>query len=299
MTRDTHDVAASTDDHESETVTDGGSEPRPKRASPRGATGDGDGPPGDGGSPTFEHDALFDPEFYLPTVGELLGPERAEADAEFLATHLDLSAGDRVLDAPCGHGRHANRLAERGYEVAGLDRSPEFLDRARTDARDRGVAGAVEYVEGDLRDLPWDDDEFDAAYNVFTSFGFFDEAGNRRVLSELARVLRPGGRLVMEMADKEAMLFDYRPESVTELEDGYLVETREYDPTTSRNHTERVTVLDGAVSEGTYEVRVYGYRELKWLLEDAGFRVLDLFGNMDGEDYSLETGRLCVVAERT
>lgn len=275
------------------TVPDGG------QSSPRGATGDGHCPPGEGGSPTFEHDALFDPDVYLPTVEELLGPERADADAEFLATHLDPSAGDRVLDAPCGHGRHANRLAERGYEVAGLDRSGEFLDRARADARERGVADAVEYVEGDLRELPWADDEFDAAYNVFTSFGFFDEAGNRRVLAELARVLRPGGRLVMEMADKEAMLSDYRPESVTELDEGYVAETREYDPVTARNRTERVTVLDGEVRESTYEVRVYGYRELKWLLADAGFRVLDLFGNMDGDDYSLETGRLCVVAERT
>lgn len=150
-----------------------------------------------------------------------------------------------------------------------------------------------------MRELPWDDDEFDAAYDVFTSFGFFDEAGNRQVLAELARVLRPGGRLVMEMADKEAMLSDYRPESVTELDEGYVVETREYDPLTGRNHTDRVTLVDGEMREATYEVRVYGYRELKWLLEDAGFAVRDVYGNMDGDDYSLETGRLCVVAKRT
>lgn len=258
-----------------------------------------DVPPGDGDAPTFEMDDLFDPEVYLPTVTEQLGPERAAADVEFLATHLDLSAGDRALDVPCGHGRHANRLAERGYEVAGLDRSEAFLDRARADARERGVEDAVEYVRGDMRDLPWDDGEFDAAYNVFTSFGFFDEAGNRQVLAELARVLRPGGRLVMEMADKEAMLSDYRPESVTELAEGFVAETREYDPLTGRNHSERRVVLDGEVQSATYEVRVYGYRELKWLLEAAGFRVREVYGNMDGDEYSLETGRLCVVAERT
>ena len=255
--------------------------------------------PSAGGAPTFEADAVFDPGAYLPTVEELLGPERAEADVDFLETHLDLGPDDRVLDVPCGHGRHANRLAERGYRVAGLDRSPEFLDRAREDARERGVDDAVEYVEGDMRDLPWADDQFDAAYNVFTSFGFFDEDGNRRVLAELARVLAPGGRLVMELADKETMLSDYRPESVTELEDGYLVETREYDPLTSRNHTERVTVLDGEVHEATYEVRVYGYCELRWLLEEAGFAVREVYADMDGDDYSLEDGRLCVVAERT
>lgn len=248
--------------------------------------------------PTFETDALFDPDHYLPSVRELLGPDRAEADVGFLESKLDLAADDRVLDVPCGHGRHANRLAERGYRVTGLDRSDPFLTRARDDARERGVADRVDYRQGDMRELPWDADRFDAAYNVFTSFGFFDDEDNRRVLSEFARVVRPGGRFVLEMADRDAMLYDYRPESVTELEDGYLFETREFDPETGRNHTERVVVLDGETHEATYSVRLYPYTELRSLLADAGFRVLDVYGNMDGDDFSLETSRVCVVAER-
>ena len=52
---------------------------------------------------------------------------------------LDLDGGERLLDVPCGHGRVANRLAERGYRTTGVDRSTSFLDRARADAADRGV----------------------------------------------------------------------------------------------------------------------------------------------------------------
>ncbi len=258
--------------------------------------------PGDsdptGSTPGDQHvpDKVFDPEHYLPLTGERLGGEHADREAEFLAEVLELDPDDRVLDVPCGHGRHANRLAERGVDVAGLDRSGEFLERARADADDRGVA--VEYARGDMRELPWGDDEFDAAYNVFTSFGFFDDEGNRRVLAELARVVRPGGRLVMEMVDRDGMLYDYRPESVSEFEDGYVVETREYDPTTGRNHTDRLVVHEGEVHEHSYAVRTYSYTELSSLLERVGFRVRETYGDLTGGDYSLESGRLCVVARR-
>ena len=60
-----------------------------------------------------------------------------------------------VLDLACGHGRIANRLAERGARVTGLDRTPLFLEVARRDAADRRVE--VEYVEGDMRELPWEE----------------------------------------------------------------------------------------------------------------------------------------------
>jgi len=250
-------------------------------------------PPDDGGSREgstlrFDTGALFDPDHYLPTLDRMLEEGQSDREAEFLAETLSLSAGDRVLDVPCGHGRHANRLAERGYDVSGLDASEAFLDLAREDARERGVD--PEYVHGDMRDLPWDEDAFDAAYNVFTSFGYFDEEGNRRVLSELARVVKPGGRLVVELADRDALLREFSPESVTRFEDGDLMaETREYDPRTGRVRTDRTTVVDGAVRSGVYEVRLYSHAELADLFDRAGFEVVADYGDLTGSEYSLET----------
>ncbi|PSQ59997.1 hypothetical protein BRD18_02130 [Halobacteriales archaeon SW_7_71_33] len=190
---------------------------------------------------TFETDAVFDPETYLPTVEATLGEERTRTEAEFVADRF--GTDERLLDAPCGHGRHANRLAARGHAVAGLDRSSAFLDRARADASDRGVAERVDYRQGDLRSLPYDDAAFDGVYNLLTSFGFFDEADNRKQLAEFARVLRPGGRLVMELAHRDGVLYDYRPAGVTRTEAGTVVEERSFDPRTGRNRSERLTVL--------------------------------------------------------
>ncbi len=214
MTRDTHTATDDTDEHDTAT----------------------DGP----GAPTFDPDAVFDPETYLPTATALVG-DRTEAEVDFVAGRFD--GDERLLDAPCGHGRHANRLAKRGYHVAGLDRSAPFLERAREDARERGVTDRVDYRQGDLRSLPYGDRAFDGVYNLFTSFGFFDDAENRHVLEEFARVLRPGGRLVMELANRDGVLYDYRPTSKTETDAGTVVEERTFDPRTGRNRSERLTVL--------------------------------------------------------
>ena len=118
-------------------------------------------------------------------------PGEAAAD---LAWRLGgLRPGMRVLDLACGHGDLANRLAGRGGQVTGLDSSEVFLDRARPDAAAAGVS--VEYVTGDMRQLPWTG-RFDRVVNWSTAFGYFDDAANRAVLDGIVRALRPGGRLV-------------------------------------------------------------------------------------------------------
>src|SRR5207237_6756737 len=98
-------------------------------------------------------------EDYLWFWGTVLPDEQSDADAELVWRLLGLEPGAEVLDLACGHGRIANRLAGCGARVTGLDATPLFLERARQDARARGVE--VEYVEGDMREIPWRD-RFDA-----------------------------------------------------------------------------------------------------------------------------------------
>jgi demethylmenaquinone methyltransferase/2-methoxy-6-polyprenyl-1,4-benzoquinol methylase len=94
--------------------------------------------------------------------------------------------GDRVLDACCGTGDLALAARAAGAEVTGLDFSPAMLERARR------KSPAVEWVEGDLLALPFPDGSFDAAT---VGFGIRNVSDLDDGLAELARVLRPGGRL--------------------------------------------------------------------------------------------------------
>ena len=119
----------------------------------------------------------------------------AGAAADLAWRLLDLAPGLRVLDLACGHGDLAGALAARGCAVTGLDSSAAFLDRARADAAAARVS--VEYVAGDMRELPWAG-RFDRVVSWSTAFGYFDDDVNRAVLDQIARVLRPGGRFEAE-----------------------------------------------------------------------------------------------------
>ena len=99
----------------------------------------------------FDFEGVFD-EDYLYFYEEILTPERTQEDVEKILELLEPAPGAEILDCPCGHGRIASALADHGFRVTGLDASELFLERARADASERGVE--VEYVHGDMRDLP-------------------------------------------------------------------------------------------------------------------------------------------------
>jgi len=122
-------------------------------------------------------------------------PKTSDRHVEVIWRLLSLTQGSSVLELGCGYGRITNRLAEKGAQVAGLDISPTLLEKAEADAAERGVN--VEYVLGDMRSLPWRD-RFDAAFLWYTTFGYFDDADNERVLLEAASSLRKGGRLLID-----------------------------------------------------------------------------------------------------
>jgi ubiquinone/menaquinone biosynthesis C-methylase UbiE len=131
-----------------------------------------------------------------------LGRDRREVGR--LIDLLGLPAGARILDVPCGQGRHAHLLAEAGFDVDGLDLSEDLLKRARA----RGTGRTLRYTRADMRTLPprWTN-RFDAVVNLFTSFGFFLHPGDdERVVKEWARVLKPGGMLVWHGGNRDGVM---------------------------------------------------------------------------------------------
>ena len=103
-----------------------------------------------------------------------------------------ISEGDRVLDVACGSGNATIPAALTGANVTGLDLTPELLEAGRTNAARAGVE--IDWVEGDAEQLPFDDESFDAVISVF---GCMFAPDQRRTAMELARVLKPGGRMAV------------------------------------------------------------------------------------------------------
>ena len=116
---------------------------------------------------------------------------RTAEEVDFLARVLPRPAFASVLDVACGPGRHVRELAARGYRVTGVDDDPRVVEQAR--------ALGLDVREGDMRRLGALPGDFDGAICMWASFGFFDAATNDRVLGELARRLRPHGRLVLDV----------------------------------------------------------------------------------------------------
>jgi SAM-dependent methyltransferase len=233
-------------------------------------------------------------EDYLYFYEEWLDDELSDAQSALIWELLELTAGCEVLDVPCGHGRIANRLAARGARVTALDADALFLERARADAAERGVE--VEYLEGDMRELPWPD-RFDAAVNWFTSFGYFDDEGNRAWLEAVRRTLKAGGRLAIDVHSRDVFMRNRIPASVVERGDDLLVDRHSYDVESGREQTERWIVRDGTVRKTAFSVRFYTFTELRDLLLDVGFVAVRGVGH-DGDPLTLESRRMIVIATR-
>jgi SAM-dependent methyltransferase len=218
----------------------------------------------------------------------------ADGDAAAIAALLDLPAGARVLDAPCGSGRIAVRLAEQGLAVTGIDISEPEIAEARRVAAERGAE--VRFEVRDVRDAP--DEGFDAVVCWGNSFGYLPHQGTVEQLGAARRALRDRGRLVLETATVA--------ESAFPLADGLDYDSGEvrmqgrssYDARRSRIITElRFTSPAGTTEVATSVHHVHTVGEIVRLLEAAGFRVDELLGDpAQRTAFAPGAGRLVVSA---
>jgi SAM-dependent methyltransferase len=125
-------------------------------------------------------------------------PEWTAREVAFVARQAPQPAYRTLFDVCCGEGRHAIPLAERGYDVTGLDRDGAALSTAREHAADLSVA--ARFVEGDMRHLAASvAGPFDVCVCLWQSFGYFDAATNEDILRQMRDLLRPSGRLILDI----------------------------------------------------------------------------------------------------
>ena len=203
----------------------------------------------------------------------------------------------RVLDLCCGPGRHAVELAQRGFTVTGVDRSPFLLDIARQRGAEAGVS--PEWVSEDMRQFVRPD-SFDLACNIFTSFGYFqDEQDDLRVLRNLHISLKDGGALVMELLGKERLARVWQNSSCDDLPDGgVLLQRRRLRHDWTRILSEWTLIKDGDARTFSFEHTIYSGRELKDRLLHCGFRSVQLYGSLAGAPYDQDAARLVAAARK-
>jgi SAM-dependent methyltransferase len=241
--------------------------------------------------------AFFDDD-YLRIYRPQFLPERTEAETRFIAAELALPERAEVMDLACGFGRHAIGMARLGYRVTGLDFNPRYLEIAAADAAAAGVT--VTWRTGDMREIGALK-AFDGVYSFFTSFGYFEDDDNEKVLAGVARALRPGGRFLLDMANRDWILTHPQSRTWTQREDGaLLMEETSLDLVNSRVLSRQILTdpQGGAQVTKQFTLRAYTCAELSALLRRHGFRVLEVLGGPGREPYGVESRRLVIVSER-
>jgi len=245
---------------------------------------------------------FFDQD-YLRIWEQVFTEEANAKQAGELWSMLDLNAGCRLLDAPCGWGRLSRQLALRGATVLGVDQSETLLNAAETK---RGTLSPerLRYLKHDLRE-PLRETGFDVACNIFTSFGYGTEEEDVATFRTLRSALRPGGRVLVETNHRDMMCaFVSRGSNGSRrLPDGTLfIDEPDFDAISS------VVTLNwhwsGPSGSGEKHAkwRCYTPAQIVALLERVGLRFVGAYKGLSKIRYKAEGpeagGRLAVVAVR-
>ncbi len=244
--------------------------------------------------PWFEE--VFD-ESYLRTL-PFMTADQTLREVDFIESSLAVAKGGEVLDIACGYGRHAIELVQRGLSVTGLDLSLPLLIRAADESQRREVS--VNFVHTDMREMSFER-QFSGAYCMLTSFGYFDEESNLKVAEGIARALKPGGRLLIDVVNRDYIVGDLPARVWWEGEGCVVLEEVDFNFNTNRILTHRSVVFeDGQQLEQEISVRVYSLHELGKLLRQAGFRVIEVSGSIPtrGHFFGANSRNLLVLAER-
>ena len=227
--------------------------------------------------------AIFN-SMYLKTDGDVVDDQditRKEVDLLFKI--LRLAPEEGILDLCCGQGRHSLELTRRGFQnVEGLDRSHYLIQKARTQAKEEGLI--VKFREGDARKLPYPPDTFEVVLILGNSLGYFETTqDDMRVLKEVFRILKPWGRLLIDVADGEYLREHFQPKSWEWMDKKYFV-CRERSFSLDRQRLisrEIITHVEkGIIVDQFYAERLYGQESLSELLKTAGFRKITVHGTV-------------------
>lgn len=204
----------------------------------------------------------------------------------------------RVLDLCCGFGRHTLALAEGGLEVVGVDLSMDLL-RSSRELPGWGTHLAGRLLRGDATRVPLASASFDGVVVLFSSFGYFGDEGDGRMLDEVARLVRPGGRVVLDLMNPDRIRAGLVPHSVRAGE-GFELEERRALADGGRRVTKEVELrlADGGVRRWREDVRMYASGEVRALLAGRGVVVEALRGDFADEEFDRESARMIVLARR-
>ncbi len=220
---------------------------------------------------------------------------------------LKLKKEDIILDVCCGQGRHSFELYKRGFtHVNGIDRSAYLITKARN--RNRLNGSSLIFKEGDARALPYAPQSFTAVFILGNSFGYFESSSDDlKVLRSVYNVLKPGGKILIDVADGKFLRNNFTPRSWEWINNNYFVCRERCLSVNNKKLISREVVTHtrkGVIADHFYAENLYSEKDLKQLLQQAGFSKTTLHSSLKvsskrNQDLGMMQNRLIITAEKS
>ncbi len=207
--------------------------------------------------------------------------EEARTFIDRLISYFQFTKNDLIQDLACGQGRHAIYLNKKGFDVLGLDLSPQNIAHAKQFENER-----LEFYLHDMR-FPWQGQKCDYILNMFTSFGYFETNGeNQQAVSAIANSMKKGGKLLIDFLNPYTVINNLVPEEV-KLINGIKFHICKY---LSEEYIVKDIAFEDNGKRYEFQERVKAIRRVKFLeyFEHANLEVLDLFGDYNLNPYVAE-----------
>jgi len=227
--------------------------------------------------------------------------EQASREIDFLLGALRPPVDAQILDLACGAGRHSHALMRRGLKnLVAFDLSEELLALAARETRKDKRTPL--YLRGDMRHLPFRR-SFDIILSMFTSFGYFeDEEQDALVLKGMARALKAGGRVVLDLPNRRHVEANLVPESTRTADGRIIVERRQLREKNGPRVEKYISIRDAKQNEVQREffesVRLYSRDEMERLLKTAGMKTYRYYGDFDGSEFDDSSTRMLLFGRR-
>jgi SAM-dependent methyltransferase len=219
--------------------------------------------------------------------------EESDKRADMLERLLALRPGSRVLDVPCGNGRLTIPLARRGHTMTGIDFTPAFI----ADARAAAETLPATFLQRDMRQLD-DLSGFDAAFNFWGSFGYFDDAGDEVFAAGVCKALVAGGRFLVDANLTETLMPMFQPKGWMRVADTIVLEERTFDFAGSRLEVDWTFIRGGARETKHLSMRLYSAHEIVGVLRRAGFSSVQLLDYATEAPLTVSSRRALVLATK-
>ena len=238
-------------------------------------------------------------EFWKLITPLLFNSERMQSvrqEVEQVVSLLKLQPGMSICDLCCGIGRHSVELGRLGYCVTGVDRTGLYIEQAKKKADEQGLN--IRFVQDDMRSF-CEPNAFDAVINIFTSFGYFEEAtDDKGVLENVYKSLKDGGKFLVDIIGKEVLARIFQDKRWYEEDGTIILEEAKLSEDWSSIENRWIIIRDDKRDEFRFSLRLYSAAQLSELLKGCGFGKVQIYGDLSGSPYDHTAKRLVVVAHK-